>query len=376
MSRVLVVGGGILGTMHAWEAVRRGHEVLHLEREHAARGATVRNFGLIWVSGRSAAELPAALRARELWEAIGADVPAVGFRANGSLTVIRTAAELAVAREALGRPDAQERGFALLDPAEVRARNPALRGEFLAALWCARDATVESRVALPPLRAHLSATGRYRFRAGCHVVDARTSSAGVVLCDDAGTEIPGDVAILCPGATLTGLVQRVAGLLPVRPVRLQMAETRPLAEPLPTALADADSFRYYPAYAGPALERLRAEQPQAEVAAAHRMQLLAVQRLDGGLTIGDTHAYTQPFGFLLDEAPYAHLVAVAEGMLGAALPPLAHRWSGVYAESTVPGELVHRAGPDPRLWVVTGPGGRGMTLSPALAETTAEEIGL
>ena len=76
-----------VGTTHAWEAVRRGHEVLHLEREEEARGATVRNFGLIWVSGRSAAELPAALRARELWEAIGTDVPAVGFRANGSLTV-------------------------------------------------------------------------------------------------------------------------------------------------------------------------------------------------------------------------------------------------------------------------------------------------
>lgn len=155
-----------------------------------------------------------------------------------------------------------------------------------------------------------------------------------------------------------------------------MAETRPLSEPLPTALADADSFRYYPAYAGPALERLRAEQPQAAVAAAHRMQLLAVQRLDGGLTIGDTHAYAQPFGFLLDEAPYAHLVTVAEGMLGVALPPLARRWSGVYAESHVPDELVHRAGPDPLLRVVTGPGGRGMTLSPAVAETTADLIGL
>jgi len=82
-----------------------------------------------------------------------------------------------------------------------------------------------------------------------------------------------------------------------------MAETAPLSEPLPTAVADADSFRYYPAYAGPALDRLRELQPQADVAVAHRMQLLAVQRLDGGVTIGDTHAYAEPFGFALDEAP-------------------------------------------------------------------------
>lgn len=376
MTRVLVVGGGILGTMHAWEAVRRGHEVRHLERDRQARGATVRNFGLIWVSGRSASELPAALRARELWEGIGADVPDVGFRANGSLTVVRTAAELAVAEEALTGPDAPDREFALLDAAGARACNPALRGEILGALWCGLDATVESRVALPPLRVHMAATGRYAFRSGVTVVDAQVAGEGVTLCDAAGGQHTGDVAILCPGAGLDGVVRRVAGELPVRAVQLQMAETAPLPEPLPTAIADADSFRYYPAYAGQALDRLRAVQPQAEVAAAHRMQLLAVQRLHGGLTIGDTHAYAEPFGFALDEAPYTHLLGVAEALLGRPLPPLVRRWSGVYAESTTQGELVHRAAPDPLLWVVTGPGGRGMTLGPALAEQTADLIGL
>jgi len=68
LMRVTIVGGGILGTAHALEAIGRGHEVVQLEREAEARGATVRNFGLIWVSGRATDELAAALRARELWE--------------------------------------------------------------------------------------------------------------------------------------------------------------------------------------------------------------------------------------------------------------------------------------------------------------------
>ncbi len=50
---VAVVGGGVLGFMHALEARRRGHPVTHLEREPGSRGASVRNFGLIWVSGRA-----------------------------------------------------------------------------------------------------------------------------------------------------------------------------------------------------------------------------------------------------------------------------------------------------------------------------------
>ena len=65
--RVAIIGGGILGTAHALEAIDRGHEVVQFEREAEARGATVRNFGLVWVSGRSRSELAAALRARELW---------------------------------------------------------------------------------------------------------------------------------------------------------------------------------------------------------------------------------------------------------------------------------------------------------------------
>jgi glycine/D-amino acid oxidase-like deaminating enzyme len=63
--RILIVGGGVLGTLHAWQAVERGHDVVQLEREAEARGASVRNFGLVWVGGRATgAELDTALRAR------------------------------------------------------------------------------------------------------------------------------------------------------------------------------------------------------------------------------------------------------------------------------------------------------------------------
>jgi putative spermidine/putrescine transport system ATP-binding protein len=61
---MVVVGGGILGTLHAYEACLRGLEVVHLEREAGPLGASVRNFGLVWISGRPTAansRSPAAL---------------------------------------------------------------------------------------------------------------------------------------------------------------------------------------------------------------------------------------------------------------------------------------------------------------------------
>jgi FAD dependent oxidoreductase TIGR03364 len=372
--RVIIVGAGVLGTMHAWHAVERGHEVVHLEREPEARGASVRNFGLVWVSGRARGdELRTALRARELWERIGADVPDLGFRPNGSLTVARTEAELAVAEEAAGRPDATTRGFELLDRQAARKVNPALGGEFLGALWCTRDAVVEPRTAQRALRARLLASGRYTFLGDREVREVVGDHA---VRDDRRDVHAGDVVVLCTGAWLGGLVRELVPDLPVQRVRLQMMQTAPLGEKLTTSIADGDSFRYYFGYAGAGLDRLVADQPQSRVAAEHRMQLLMVQRRDGGLTIGDTHEYGRSFGFDVTEEPYEHLGRVAERILGRPLPSIRRRWAGVYAQCADATQVVHRQRLRDGVWLVTGPGGRGMTCSPAIGEATADAIGL
>ncbi|MCQ8188134.1 TIGR03364 family FAD-dependent oxidoreductase [Streptomyces rugosispiralis] len=372
--RVIVVGAGVVGTMHAWHAVERGHEVVQIERETEARGASLRNFGQIWVSGRAGGEeLDTALRARELWEEIGGRVPALGFRPNGSLTPIRGELERAVANAAVARTDAAARGYQLLTPDEARALNPALRGEFDAALYCERDAAVEPRTAQVALRAELRKAPGYTFLPGREVREVIGERA---VRDDHGEVHTGDTVVLCTGAWLGGLVRELAGPdLPVRRVRLQMMQTDPLGEPLPTSVADADSFRYYPAYASPALDELNGRQPQADTAAEHRMQLLMVQRADGGLTIGDTHEYEHPFAFDTLEDPYDHLTDVVESLLGRPLPKVRRRWAGVYAQCTDTSRVVHRRRVRDGVWLVTGPGGRGMTCSPAIAETTANEQG-
>ncbi|MFJ4788911.1 TIGR03364 family FAD-dependent oxidoreductase [Streptomyces sp. NPDC088794] len=372
--RVTVVGAGVVGTMHAWQAVERGHEVVQIEREAEARGASLRNFGQIWVSGRAGGEeLETALRARELWEDIGERVPGLGFRANGSLTPLRGAYELAVAEAAVARADSAARGHKLLTSGEARALNPALRGAFDAALYCERDAAVEPRTAQLALRAELSKSPNYTFLPGREVRDVVGPGA---VRDDHGDVHTADAVVLCTGAWLGGLVRELAGPeLPVRRVRLQMMQTEPLGEPLTTSVADADSFRYYPAYASPALDALNSRQPQAPTAAEHRMQLLMVQRADGGLTIGDTHEYEHPFAFDTLEDPYDHLTEVVESLLGRPLPKVRRRWAGVYAQCTEPGRVVHRQQVRDGVWLVTGPGGRGMTCSPAIAETTANELG-
>jgi FAD dependent oxidoreductase TIGR03364 len=375
--RVVIVGGGILGTMHAVIARRRGLAVTHLEREPDGRGASVRNFGLIWVSGRRAgAELALALRARELWASIAADAPGTGFRPAGSLTIATSEAELAVMREAARLPDASRREFEILSPPDVRAVNPALRGEFLGGLWCRADAIAEPRAALPALRAFLASGGPgYQWRPGREAVEL--GDHGVR--DQLGQWHHGDLVVLCTGANFTGIAgPHLAGTgalagaagtggTGLRRVRLQMLQTDPFPGQLTTSVADGDSLRYYPAYDVPSLTSLP---PQTPAAAATKAQLLLVQRLDRSLTIGDTHEYDEPFGFDVTEDAYDHLLARACALLGTGPPPVRRRWAGVYSEVTGTTDLYHRSSVSPGVVLVTGPGGRGMTCSPAIAEET------
>ena len=371
--RVVIVGGGILGTMHAVMARRRGLAVTHLEREQEGRGASVRNFGLVWVSGRRAGpELALALRARELWAEIADFAPGTGFRPHGSLTIATSEAELDVMREAAALPDAKQREFELLSSAEVRALNPALQGAFLGGLYCRADAIVEPRFALPALRASLAGPG-YEWLPGLEAVEVAANGVR----DSRGTWHRGDLVVLCTGANFTGLagphltsagaLARDAAGAGLRRVRLQMLQTAPLPGSLTTSVADGDSLRYYPAFEVPSRDALP---PQAPVAAANRAQLLLVQRLDGSLTIGDTHEYDEPFAFDVTEDAYQHLLDRAYALLGTALPAVRRRWAGVYSEVTGAADLYHRSSVKPGVVLVTGPGGRGMTCSPAIAEET------
>ena len=367
MGRVVVVGGGVIGTMHAWAARRGGHEVRQLEADAEPRRASVRNFGLVWVSGRAPGpELDLALRARARWEELGTAISGIGFRPDGSLTVAQHPAELAVMAELVAQPDADRRGVQLLDPDETRAQNPAVRGELLGALFCSRDAVVEPRQVLPAVRGYLAAGGGYEFVPGR--VATRVEPGRVT--DHTGAVHEGDLVVVCPGAMHDGVAAEFLADAPVRRCRLQMLQTQPFGERLTTALADGDSLRYYPAFDLPSATALP---PPAPVVAEYRAQLLVAQRSTGELTIGDTHHYDEPYDFAVDEAPSAHLLGRAESLLGRRLPPVQRRWAGVYSQATDDSPCV-RVWPDPRIVVVTGLGGRGMTLSPAVAEQTMEDL--
>jgi FAD dependent oxidoreductase TIGR03364 len=327
---------------------------------------------LVWVSGRrSGEELGTARRARARWEQVAAEVPGIGFRPMASLTVACSDAERTVMQTFARSDDAAARSITFLGPGDVTSCNPAVAGsDLMGALYCAEDAVVEPRQVPGALRAHLQTTtpDRYEFHPRHRVAAVEPHTA----IDTTGARWSGDIVVLATGAAYDHLPGSDTPDAVLRRVRLQMLETAPFAPRLTTSLADADTLRYYPAYAAAPLDTLG---EQSTVAQAHQLQLLLVQRPDGSLTIGDTHAYDEPFDFALAEEPTEELLSRAERILGVPLPPVRRRWAGVYAQCR-DGRVCLRDEIRPGVHMVTGPGGRGMTCAPAIAADTLVAAGI
>ena len=150
-----VVGAGILGLSCALAAARRNLNVVVIERATRSLGASVRNFGLIIVTGQHPQHIwPLAQRSREVWLEVAprAGIPVL----QRGVWIPAQRPESAAVLEAFMRTSTAE-GCELLSAAAARARCPHLQTRGLhAALWSPHDLRVESREAIPALTAWLA----------------------------------------------------------------------------------------------------------------------------------------------------------------------------------------------------------------------------
>ncbi len=376
--QLIIVGAGVLGVHHALAALDAGWKVHVVERDPRPRSASVRNFGLVWCSGRRPGpELELALDARDRWEQVGRRFPEIGFRPAGSITLARRVDEVDVLEEFREHAAERRLDVELLTAAGVPSHNPALAGDALAGLLVRDDAVVEPRRTAPSLldriEAHPSACVHRRAEA----VEVAGGTAGVQvtvrsLVDGTTELLRADAVVLCPGAQPSGIAAQLLADQPVDRCQLQMFETNAVAIASRTAFADGDSLRYYPGFAE--LPSARDLAPAEPLVDAERLQLLVAPRQDGGLTVGDSHRYDEPFPFDLDERITDHLLERLGRALGRRSPRIRRRWSGVYARYLGDGPYLHLT-PQQGVHLITGVAGMGMTVSPAVAARTLEVLG-
>jgi FAD dependent oxidoreductase TIGR03364 len=369
---IAIVGGGILGLAHAWVLARRGKRVVLFERGERAKGASVRNFGMIWPVGQPAGEMHAmALRSREIWDE-ALKVSGIDSRQTGSLHVAHHPDEADVLKEfAEIGPGA---GYACkwLDAAETCNLSPAVQEKNLqGALWSGTEMTVDPRQVVANFPAYLRERG-VECRYGSLV-----KSIELPTLETSTERWEVDSAIVCSGDDFETLYPEVFAGSGLTRCKLQMMRTGPQPDSwqLGPALAAGLTLRFYKAFAiCGTLARLKArvaqEKTEYEKWAIH---VLASQTADGAITLGDSHEYgtqVSPFNrSSIDDL----ILREAEVFLKLPSWQIAERWHGVYAIH--PDRPYFEAEPAPGVRIVTAPGGSGMTLSFGLADRTSQALG-
>jgi FAD dependent oxidoreductase TIGR03364 len=363
-----IIGAGIVGLAHAWSAAERGHRVTVFERTPVASGASVRNFGMVWPIGQPATTRDVALLSRQRWLTL---LQASGIWGNpyGSLHLAHQADEWEVLQEfyALQKNGPLGPHLQLLAPAAALARSPAIRREgFRGALASDLEICVNPTETLRQLPAWLTHTYGVTFHFQTTVVDVSTGR----LTTAARESFYFDRIILCSGHDFETLYPARFAELPLRRCKLQMMRTVPQAADwhLGAHLASGLTLRHYQSFQAcgslqKVIARIAAESPELDELGIH---VMASQDNHGRVVLGDSHEYdaaVEPFDSRrIDELILRELQKIIR------LPDwtMDSHWHGIYAKSSS-GAVVVRS-PEPQVYVCTGLGGAGMTMSFGIAE--------
>jgi D-hydroxyproline dehydrogenase subunit beta len=363
-----VVGAGIVGLSCALAAARRGLKVVVLERNDRAQGASVRNFGLITVTGQERVGIwPRARRSREVWQEVAtqAGIPIV----SQGLWLAARRPESAALLEAFLRSDMAE-GCRLLTPSEASQRCPTLRTlDLQSVLWSPHELRVESREAIATMADWLARSYEVTFR-----WETAVHSVEPPRLETSRGPLRAGAAVVCPGDDRVTLFPEQLAAAGVGRCTLQMLRLESPGFALPgTVMSDLSLLRYggFSSMPESGALRRRLKSDQAEHL-RHGVHLIVAQSSDGSLVVGDSHHYdpaTEPFA---DERVYGLILEEYRAVIGQEPTPVRERWTGTYAVADERAVLIDAPSLRSRLIVVTS--GIGASTGFAIGEEVISEL--
>lgn len=364
-----VVGAGICGLAHALAAARRGKRVVVIDRDAAANGASIRNFGFVTVTGQQAGACwGRAMRSRDVWAEVA---PQAGIEVvQRGLMMVARRSEAHAVLEAFAATG-MGADCRLLRPAEITDYGDGLRtGDFAGALYSPHELRVESRTAIPKLAAWLAERYGVAF-----LRETAVRTAAPPRLETSRGIVEAEAVVVCPGDDFHTLgAERLAAYGLTR-CKLHMLRLKPerYDKRLPVVMSDLGLVRYLGYAELPAAQALhtRLEVEQA-AQLEHGVHLIVARSADGSLVVGDSHHYgatPDPFApTFVDDLILAEYAAVYEGPP----PPVVTRWTGTYASAKDRLMLMDRPSDAMRIVLITS--GTGASTSFAIAEETIADL--
>ena len=243
-TRVVIIGGGIVGVTAALALAERNIPVVLLEKGHIAGEQSSRNLGWIRKTNRHLHDVPLAQAADKLWaempSRVGRDV---GYKQAGIMFLAKTEPQLEMHKSWLKSVESLSLDSRMVTPQEIDELAPGGKGNWLGGIYTPSDGNAEPSIAA-------SAIANAAIEKGAVIVQqcaVRTLSteggkiSGVVT--EKG-EIRCEQVLLAGGAWSRRFLGNLGISFPTLPLICSVLRTKPMEGPTSIAVGGPDfSFR-------------------------------------------------------------------------------------------------------------------------------------
>ena len=226
---VVVIGGGVIGVMTAWELAKAGHRAVLVEKGRVAGEQSSRNWGWVRAQGRDLAELPIMLEAQGMWPQLEREAGDLGLRQTGTLYLADTDAEVARFSEWLESAKDYQLSTRLLDADEVAAHLPHAARRWKGALYTPTDYRAEPWITVPKFAAAAERDGAVIVE-HCAARALRVEAGRVTGVVTEQGMVRAEAVVLAGGAWSSLFLRRHGVSIPQLSVRATVMATQPLPE--------------------------------------------------------------------------------------------------------------------------------------------------
>ena len=380
---LIIVGSGIIGTFHAYHALKAGKKVLVLEKDKQPQEATVRNFGQVVPSGLPVGEWNEYGRtSTNIYKEIQAESN-INVRNNGSCYIASDASELLLLEEMQQRFADDDYPCNLLTTIQLQDKYPSVKGSYAkGGLFFPTEVSVEPETTIHLLHRYIQAKfpAQVQFQYMSAVINADVVSDAVQVTVAGGAVFTAENAIICNGRDVKILFPELFADAGLVVSKLNMMATFPqLGINLPGNILTGRSIRRYESFQACDAYANLSKLPDSELE-KWGIHILFKQRTDGSIIIGDSHEYA-PAADQDDLSGHYNEMYINNLMIAASqeilhLPhwDISQYWCGFYAQH--PQLPIFEQTVKDRIHITTGIGGKGMTTAAGYAAAHLRKLGI
>ena len=227
MYDLIVIGSGVLGTFHAFHALKRGFNVAIIEKDKMAKGATIQNFGQVVPSGMDTKWQAYGRKSLAIYKEIQSQFD-ISIRQNGSVYLASNEEEIQLIEELSQINFANNYNSHLLTKQECLAKYPGLRSDYVkAGLFFPEEVTIEPRTMIYRLQEFMIREMGLKLITNTSIINCESTVNGVVLSSAANEQFLASKVIICNGNEFKNLYPKIFKESDLEVSKLQMMQTKP-----------------------------------------------------------------------------------------------------------------------------------------------------